>query len=90
MQYYAIACNNMQYHAITYIIKYCWRSVPLPCGQYKAIFFKESWTQAKMIQELQKRVLHFFKANNGSQREGSRASVMEIFQTIVFWANIQT
>ena len=43
-----------------------------------------------MIQELQKRVLHFLKANNGSQREGSRASVMEILETIVFWANIQT
>ena len=39
MQYYAIPCNSMQYHAIQCIINSCWRSVPLPCGQYKAIFF---------------------------------------------------
>ena len=38
MQYYAIPCNTMQYHAIRCIINNCWRSVPLPCGQYKAIF----------------------------------------------------
>ena len=30
----------MQYHAIPGIIYNCWRSVPLPCGQYKAIFIK--------------------------------------------------
>ena len=28
----------MQYHAIPCIIDSCWRSVSLPCGQYKAIF----------------------------------------------------
>ena len=28
----------MQYHEIPCIINNCWRSVPLPCGQYKAIF----------------------------------------------------
>ena len=37
MQYSAIPCNTMQYHAIPRIINNCWRSVPLPCGQYKAI-----------------------------------------------------
>ena len=39
MQYYAIQCNTMQYHAIPCIINNCWRSVPLPCGQYMAIFW---------------------------------------------------
>ena len=39
MQYNAISCNFMQYHAILCIIINCWRSVPLPCGQYKAIFY---------------------------------------------------
>ena len=38
MQYHAMPCNNMQYHAIPCIINNCWRSVPLPCGQYMAIF----------------------------------------------------
>ena len=43
MQCYARQCNTMQYHAIPCIINNCWRSVPLPCGQYKAIFsFKTS------------------------------------------------
>ena len=28
----------MQYNAIPCIINNCWRSVPLPCGQYMAIF----------------------------------------------------
>ena len=39
MQYYAIQCNPMQYHAIPWIINKCWRSVPLPCGQYNGHFF---------------------------------------------------
>ena len=30
--------NTMQYHAIPCIINNCWRSVPLPCGRYMAIF----------------------------------------------------
>ena len=34
MQYHAILCNTMQCHAIPCIINNCWRSVPLPCGQY--------------------------------------------------------
>ena len=38
MQYYAIQCITKQYHAIPFIINNCWRSVPLPCGQYMAIF----------------------------------------------------
>ena len=44
MQYHAIPCNTMQYnaipcnHAIPCIINNCWRSVPLPSGQYMAIF----------------------------------------------------
>ena len=52
MQYYAILCNTMQCHATLWqtlaysgipwhnqcIISNCWRSVPLPCGQYMAIF----------------------------------------------------
>ena len=37
-QYHAIPCNTMQYNAIPCIINNCWRSVPLPCGQYMAIF----------------------------------------------------
>ena len=37
MQYHAIPRNTMQYHAIPCIINNCWRSLPLPCGQYKAI-----------------------------------------------------
>ena len=46
MQYHAIPCYTMQYHVIPYntmqylaipcIIYKCWRSVPLPCGQYMA------------------------------------------------------
>ena len=39
MQYHAISCNTMQYHAIPCIINNCWWSVPLPCGQYRAIFW---------------------------------------------------
>ena len=38
MQYHAIPCNTMQYHAIPCMLNNCWRSVPLPCGQYMAIF----------------------------------------------------
>ena len=42
MQYHAIPCNTMQYNAIPcntrQYINNCWRSVPLPCGQYMAIF----------------------------------------------------
>ena len=38
MQYQAIPFNTMQYHAIPCLIYNCWRSVPLPCGQYMAIF----------------------------------------------------
>ena len=37
MQYYAIPCNTMQYHTLPCIINNCWRSLPLPCGQYIAI-----------------------------------------------------
>ena len=38
MQYHAIPCNTMQYNAIPCIINNCWRSVPLPCGQYNGHF----------------------------------------------------
>ena len=38
MHYHAIPYNTMQYHAIPCIINNCWRSVSLPCGQYKAMF----------------------------------------------------
>ena len=41
-QYHAIPCNTMQYHAIPCIINNCWQSVPLPCGQYKVIFWNWS------------------------------------------------
>ena len=37
LQYHAIPCNTMQYYSIPFIINNCWRSVPLPCGQYMAI-----------------------------------------------------
>ena len=40
MQYYSIQSNTMKLHAIPCIIINCWRSVPLPCGQYMAIFFQ--------------------------------------------------
>ena len=40
MQYNAIPCNTLQYYAIPCIINNCWGSVPLPCGQYMAIFIK--------------------------------------------------
>ena len=39
MQYNAIPCNTMQYHAIPCIINNCWRSVPLPYGQYNGHFY---------------------------------------------------
>ena len=42
MQYHAIPCNTMQYNAIPCIINNCWRSVPLPCGQYMAILLAPS------------------------------------------------
>ena len=32
------ACYIMQYHAIPWNINNCWRSVPLPCGQYNGHF----------------------------------------------------
>ena len=41
MQYHASQCNTMQFHAIscnTMRHYKCCRSVPVPCGQYKAIF----------------------------------------------------
>ena len=41
MQYHEIPCNTMQYHAIPCLINNYWRSVPLPCGQYIAIFVLE-------------------------------------------------
>ena len=41
MQFHATQCNTMQYHAKPCTINNCWRSVPLPCGQYKAIFFPQ-------------------------------------------------
>ena len=34
----AIPCNTIQHHAIPCIINNCWRSVPLPCGQYNGHF----------------------------------------------------
>ena len=39
MQDNAIACNTMQYPAIPCIINNCWRSGPLPCGQYNGHFY---------------------------------------------------
>ena len=41
-QYHEMPCNTMQYHAIPCITNNCWRSVPLPCGQYNAIFYTSS------------------------------------------------
>ena len=41
MQYYAIQCNTLHYHLIPCIFNNCWWSVPLPCGQYMAIFILE-------------------------------------------------
>ena len=38
MQYHAIPCKTMQYHAKPYIFNNCWRSVPLPRGQYNGHF----------------------------------------------------
>ena len=38
MQYHSIPRNTMQYHTIPCTLNNCWRSVPLPCGQYMAIF----------------------------------------------------
>ena len=38
MQYYSIQSNTMKLKPIPCIIINCWRSVPLPCGQYMAIF----------------------------------------------------
>ena len=48
MQYHAIPCNTMQYHAIPWNINNCWRSVPLPCGQYNGHFFFNSMLLWKM------------------------------------------
>ena len=39
IHHHAIPCNTMQYHAIPWMLNNCWRSVPLPCGQYMAIFY---------------------------------------------------
>ena len=47
MQCHTITCNTMQYNAIPCIINNCWRSVPLPCGQYKFIFVDEVYLVAK-------------------------------------------
>ena len=47
MQYHAIPCNTMQYHAIPCIINYCWRSVPLPCGQFMAIFLQHRFVESQ-------------------------------------------
>ena len=55
MQYHAMQCNTLAYSGILShtlacsgilwhnqcIISNCWRSVPLPCGQYMAIFKKK-------------------------------------------------
>ena len=42
VQYHAVQCNTMQYHAISWIINNCWRSVPLPCGQYNGHFYPQT------------------------------------------------
>ena len=66
MQYYAIPCNIMQYRAIPCIINNCWRSVPLPCGQYNGHFyemcgyFEAIWER---IQNWKKENMSFFHMN---------------------------
>ena len=47
MQYHAIPCNIMQYHARPWMLNNCWRSVPLPCGQYMAIFITDRWSRKR-------------------------------------------
>ena len=49
MQYHTIPYNTMQFHAIPCIIYNCWRSVPLPCGQYMAIFYSSRGTQIQNL-----------------------------------------
>ena len=50
MQYYAIQNNAMPYHAIPCIINNCWRSVPLPCGQYNGhFFFQQAFVIAQIL-----------------------------------------
>ena len=45
MQCHTIQCNSMQYHALPCIINKCWRSVPLPCGQYNGHFLHSKSTK---------------------------------------------
>ena len=42
MQYYSIQSNTMKLKPIPCIIINCWRSVPLPCGQYNGHFLHHS------------------------------------------------
>ena len=50
IQYNAILCNTMQYHAIPCIINNCWRSVPLPCGQYNGHFLTQTQRKCQKMQ----------------------------------------
>ena len=51
IQHHALPCNTMQYHAIPCMLNNCWRSVPLPCGQYMAIFIipRQIMNQKKLL-----------------------------------------
>ena len=86
MQYRAISCNTMQYHAIQFntmhyqaipcIINNCWRSVPLPFGQYKAIFFVQ-FVQifvAKLIQIGQQNIFRslFITLSDNNRPKGKK------------------
>ena len=64
MKYHVIPCITMQYHAIPCMPNNCWRSVPLPCGQYMAIFssIRSSNSNSNLL------VIHphFFRAHPSS------------------------
>ena len=72
MQYHAIPCNTMQYQAIPCMLNNCWRSVPLPCWQYMAIFLlwslqlnKEFWIWL-WISEIEYKIFLFLSWEFGS------------------------
>ena len=91
VQYHVIPCNTIQYHAIPCIIDNCWRSVPLPCGQYNGHFYFSKFLQIR-IPELT------FELRRGSMKEKWGLSIafrfsgydhfsvfQEPFSQIKFW-----
>ena len=80
MQYHAIPCNTMQYHAIQCIINNCWRSVPLPCGQYNGHFllqFPCIYTTVPLYLECKTNIVSIFWQVSGVKTKRVRGGIKQ-------------